>query len=809
MKILIVDDNQDSRMLLKKILESDGYRVEEASNGKEALDLAAVSPPDMIISDILMPVMDGFKLCQIIREDDKLKHLPFVFYTATYTDAKDEELAIKMGADRFIRKPAEPEEFIKIIREVIKGAGEGNIITGEHPLYDEMEILKLYDDRLIKKLEKNMLDLERETVQRKETEKRLRLIASIVEQTDAGLAVTDIDGRLIYLNRAFAEMHGYKIEELEGKPVSILHTPEQISSLHEANSQIREKGSFKGEFLRVRKDGSVFPALVNHSLYKDEKGNPTGMIRTLKEITEIKEAEKELQESEQKFRNIFNSITDVFYRADIDGRIEIVSPSVQNVSGYMPEEVVGEKLEKFYINPDQREEFLMLLREKGEVNGFESTMRKKDGSVIWASTNAQYYRDSEGNIKGVQGISRDITETKNEVEKIKKLESRLKQAQKMEAIGTLAGGIAHDFNNILSAIIGYTELALMKSTPETEIESDLEEVISSAARAKDLVKQILTFSHQTKEEQKPVQVGLIAKEVLKMLRASLPATIQIHDNIQSKSLILSDPTQFHQLFMNICANAAYAMREKGGNLEVTLTDVELDHDFVSTYPEIQPGTYQKLTISDTGHGMTPEVMSQIFDPFFTTKPKDEGTGLGLSVVHGIVKKSEGMLTVYSEPGQGTTFNIYFPIIKGRADERPEKYSIIPTGTEYILFVDDEKPITEIAERMLASLGYAVEVRTSSLEALELFKGMPDKFDLVITDMTMPNMTGEMLARDLMKIRPNIPIVLCTGFSEMITKEKAETMGIKAFLMKPLLRDEIARTIRKVLNTSVKGEVKAN
>ena len=373
----------------------------------------------------------------------------------------------------------------------------------------------------------------------------------------------------------------------------------------------------------------------------------------------------------------------------------------------------------------------------------------------------------------------------------------------MESIGSLAGGIAHDFNNILSAIVGFTELAQMKIGADSEIKNDLKEVLVASARAKSLVQQDPGFQPSKQEEQKPVQMSLIVKEALKLLRSSLPVTIDIRKNIQSQSIITSDSTQLHQVVMNLCTNAAHAMGLNGGTLEIDLTDVELDSVFCSSHPEIQPGVYQRLTVTDTGHGMTPEVMSRIFDPFFTTKDKGQGTGLGLSVVHGIVNNCGGTITVYSEPDKGTTFNLYFPITESKVPKKPQEYLFMPTGTEHILVVDDEKPIVELTQRILATLGYKVEVRTGSLEALELFRAMPGKFDLLVTDMTMPQMTGDVLARELMKIRPKMPVILCTGFSEKITKEKAEAMGIKAFLLKPLLKDELAHTIRRVLD-EVKG-----
>jgi len=528
------------------------------------------------------------------------------------------------------------------------------------------------------------------------------------------------------------------------------------------------------------------------------------MVMSLKKAKEehqqwgeaIEQSRNALRESEEKMRIIIES-SPIGIRIARQGRYAYVNNSFLQMFGYDSlDELSGLPIETLYI-PEQRP--LVKKRQQDRLSGkamspvLERKGLKKNGQIFEVSV-----WQTKIDFKGEPATLAFLINVSEE----RALRRRLEQAQKMEAIGTLAGGIAHDFNNILSAIIGYSELAQMKLEADSEIKNDIKEVLTAGVRAKNLVKQILAFSRQTQEEQMPIQMGLIAKEVLKLLRSSLPTTIDIRQSIQSQSVILSDPTQLHQIVMNLCANAAHAMREKGGTLEIALTDVELDSDFASTHPEIQPGDYQKLMVSDTGHGMTPEVMSRIFDPFFTTKPVDEGTGLGLSVVHGIVKDCGGTITVYSEPGKGTTFNLYFPIIKDKAEEKPGEYKIIPTGTERILVVDDEKAIIDISKKILTSLGYAVEVRTSSIEALELLKAMPDKFDLIITDMTMPQMTGDKLAMELMKVRPDIPVILCTGFNEKITKERAEAMGIKAFLMKPLLKEEMAHKIRKVLDREI-------
>ncbi len=369
----------------------------------------------------------------------------------------------------------------------------------------------------------------------------------------------------------------------------------------------------------------------------------------------------------------------------------------------------------------------------------------------------------------------------------------------MEAIGTLAGGIAHDFNNILSAIIGYTELSKINITEERKISDYLDSVMEAGNRAKELVHQILTYSRQAEMEIKPVSVKVIVKEVLKLLRASMPATIEIKQSIGSDSLVMGDPTQIHQLFMNLCVNAGHAMKEKGGILEVNLNNVQLDAESTSQIPDVKPGSYLNLTVGDTGKGMPNEVMERIFDPFFTTKERGEGTGMGLAVVHGIVKGCGGAIHAYSEPGKGTSFNVYLPLTERAFESNIDAKVALPRGEERILLIDDEPDLVEIGKQMLESLGYKVVTRTSSIEALKLFRAKTDQFDLVITDMTMPQMTGDTLAGEVVAIRKDIPIILCTGFSYQIAENQPRNTGIRGLLMKPILRSKLAQLVRKVLD----------
>lgn len=382
-----------------------------------------------------------------------------------------------------------------------------------------------------------------------------------------------------------------------------------------------------------------------------------------------------------------------------------------------------------------------------------------------------------------------------------KLQSQLRQSQKMEAIGTLAGGIAHDFNNILSPIFGYAELATYHTHDPVSLQRDLEQILQSAERAKELVKQILTFSRRSDQELKPLRVQLILKEVLKLLRSSLPTTIEIQQDINPDcEPIVADPTQIHQVVMNLCTNAYHAMREAGGILAISLVSMELSPEDVDSKVNLQSGSYLKLTISDTGSGMTKDILERIFEPYYTTKVKGDGTGLGLAVVHGIVNNLKGDITVYSKPGEGTTFNVFMPIVAAiSATAQKQVMSPLPTGNEKILLVDDDEAIANMTKELIEQFGYKVTALTNSLETLHTFEKDPNHFDLVITDMTMPNITGAELSKRILAIRPDMPIIICTGFSELMNEEKAKAIGIRDYVIKPFLKADLARSIRKTLD----------
>lgn len=426
------------------------------------------------------------------------------------------------------------------------------------------------------------------------------------------------------------------------------------------------------------------------------------------------------------------------------------------------------------------------------------------GEIMFLKSFAELASIALDNAHLYSNLQKELKQRKqNEAERIQ-LEEKFRQAQKMEAIGTLAGGIAHDFNNILSSILGFTELAMAKLETDSSMHQYLSNVYQSGLRAKDLVQQILTFGRKSTQSTRPLFLAPIIKEAIKLMRASIPSSILIEQHIHAERLVVNaNPVQIHQVLMNLSVNASYVMEEQGGTLDISLKQVTLDDGFKALNPEIDPGVYAQLTVKDTGYGMPPEVLERIFDPYFTTKEMAQGTGLGLSVVHGIVKNHGGLIKVHSDVGVGTTFEIYLPECKKLLSDQEADEQAVCGGTEHILIVDDEPALVDLNKEMLEHLGYEVTACHDSIEALDLFARQPDQYDLVLTDMTMPKLTGDKLAQSLLKIKDQLPIIIYTGFSRQISSEKAEALGIRALLMKPLVKSEMACAIRNALDGNLK------
>ena len=641
----------------------------------------------------------------------------------------------------------------------------------------------------------NSLD---QAIHHHELSQQLSLISSMIENVEELAIATDEYGRIVYANAACQRFCGYSKQDMVGMNIKELF---DLSSLQKSQIDqcLKDEAAKNFETTAIKSDGSSFPVHVSISPMRSET-SPRGCTIIASNISERKKSQKALIDSHVRFLMVLDSIDADIYVSDLQ-TYEVLLTN-RHMRESFGEDLVGKTCYQVFRN----ESVPCSHCTNDKLLDFDGSPA---GVCVWEGKNpitGKWYINYDRAIKWVDGrfvrlqIATDITRIKDLEKESLRIQAQLQQAQKMEAIGTLAGGIAHDFNNILSAVIGYTEIALADLPEGTSQHRNLQEVLKAGSRARDLVKQILTFSRQTEQELKPVQINQIIRETLKLLRASLPTTVKISHEIQSDSAVLADPTQIHQVIMNLFTNAAHAMRATGGQLKIDLTDVVLGGNFIEQHPYLFPGAYVKLTVTDSGHGMEKAILDRIFDPFFTTKDRGEGTGMGLAVVLGIVKSHGGTITVDSEPEKGSTFNVFLPIIMQEVDHDIRSKEPVPTGTERILFIDDEKSLVDLGQQILERLGYDVTIRTSSVEALELFMEQPDKFDLVITDMTMPNMTGDDLAARLMNIRADVPVILCTGYSERISRERAHELGIKEFILKPIVMRELAKTVRSVLDS---------
>ncbi len=556
------------------------------------------------------------------------------------------------------------------------------------------------------------------------------------------------------------------------------------------------KGDGYSTEYRIRhKDGTFRWVEDNSRVVRDATGLPKEIVGVWTEITERKRAEESLRQAEAKFRSIFDNAVEGISQATPEGHLITANPALARMLGF---ESVDKLLASspslgrdVYVNPDDRTTFLRLTEENEVSNGFQCQFKRQDGQTIWVSLNGRTARDANGVVQFYDITCEDITEGR-------KLEEQFRQSQKMEAVGQLAGGIAHDFNNILGAIIGNTELAKADAQLSPGTADCLDAIMKASERASDLVRQILAFSRRQEQARQPMQLQVVVREALKLLRATVPTTIELKIHLANTPTVLADPSQIHQVVMNLCTNAAHALRGRPGVLKVELAEVEVDADFAQTHADLAPGHYVRLTVADNGCGMDRATQERIFEPFFTTKPPGEGTGLGLSVVHGIMKSHDGGVTVYSQPGEGTTFHLYFPVLDA-ATAPVVVLPPVPRGQgERILFVDDELALVQLGRKVLEGLGYQVTTKTSALAAFATVRDHPDHFDLVVTDLTMPDMNGADLTRKLHANWPRLPVILTTGYSATLTQAGAHEMGFRELLLKPNTGRTLGEAVHRVL-----------
>ncbi|MBC8182465.1 PAS domain S-box protein [candidate division KSB1 bacterium] len=752
-RILIVEDEFIVAEDIKVHLLNFGYDVVGTVNTAEkVLEKTRELKPNIVLMDI---TLQG-EIAGIDAADQVRIHcnIPVIYLTA-YAQQEIIELAKKTGPYGYLTKPIDYDYLQRTI----------DIALYKHEMEDKL----------------------------KSSEERFKKISSSAYD---GVILINNEGNITFWNSAAEKIFGYSAKEGLNKNLhDLISTSKQYDTFDRIFSKFKTAGgeNVVGEVLElegIQKDRSKIAIELSLSSFKEKDSwNAVGIIRDITERKLIEEKQKMLSTA-------LEQSAELIIITDSRGNIQFVNPAFEQITGYKNDEVVG-KNPSFLKSGKQENDFYKNLWETisaGNVWKGRFVNKKKDGSFYDEMATISPITNSNGEIVNYIALKRDIT---NEI----KLEHHLRQSQKMQTIGTLAGGIAHDFNNILSPLFGYTEMLLQDVDEGSQIHSAIEQIFKAALRAKDLVHQILTFSRQGESERKPFYVHHIVKEIIQLLKASLPATIQITRNINSNcGMVLADPTQIHQIIMNLCTNASYAMGEKGGTMEIKLDSVEFDASTAKQFGNLSEGTYIRTSVSDTGHGMEKDVVDRIFEPFFTTKPVGEGTGLGLSVAHGIVKDHGGTIIVESKPGIGSTFRFFLPVAPEDVQEKILVKKKISNGNnEHILLVDDEESVTEMLESMLERMGYNVTSISNSLQALQTFRNAPQAFDVVISDQTMPDMSGVQLSKELLNIRPDIPIILCTGYSDSISQEKTIEMGINGFIEKPFLQNDISVIIRQALN----------
>lgn len=772
--VLVVDDEEAIRRNFKGSLEDLGYEVCLAADGHEGLKVFADKRPDIVLTDLRMPGMDGLRLLAALKERSPDTPVVVVSGTGTIRDAID---AIREGAWDYMLKPVQEDDEFRIVIERV------------------LERAQLLVENRRSRIHLEQLVLER-TKELRESEARYRTLLESV--TSYVYTVTLRDGRVINTNHMSGcyGVTGFTAEEYAADPdlwYKMVPEEDRPKVLDTAQAVLTADTPLFLEHRICHKDGSI--RWVSSTLVprrRDSQGLLIAYDGLISDITERKKAE----ETEIRLVAAVESAADDIIITDTLGNIQYVNPEVERSTGFAAGELVGKNTRIFKSGKHDHNFYQDLWNtiKAGQVWQGRFTNRAKDGHDIIQDTRIAPIRDAAGRIVGYVAARRDVTAQV-------KMEQQLIMAERLEAIGTLASGIAHDFNNILAAVRGFTELAMLETPEGTVSFEDLKAVMVAADRATELVKQILTFCRETKQEETSVQVKLVVKEALKFLRASLPSSIVLQQDLVSEANVLADPTALHRMVVNLCTNAGLAMQQQGGILRVGLHEVDLDASFAALHPGTTPGRFLRLTVADTGCGMSPEVQSHIFEPFFTTRKDRGGTGLGLSVTHGIVTKLKGAITVASEPDKGTTFEIFLPVADQSEKVLDRKTDKSLPGNESILFVDDEEILGFMIQRALSNLGYRVSAFSRSEEALSEFQADPAAFDLLITDLTMPVMTGDVLTQRIVELRPDLPVILCTGYLDRITPESVRSLGVDVVIPKPFTLPELSHAIRKVFDNS--------
>ncbi len=958
MKILIADDIEDARLILKKTLELAGYTVLVAGNGREALRIAQDSPPDIIVSDIMMPDMDGFRFCREVKQDARLRDIPFVFYTATYTDVEDEKLATALGASRFIVKPLEMNAFLEVINEVTEECKEGKLPVPDELLENNTELLRIYEERIQQKLDEKVKDLALERKSLLQREDALReseqKMQAIFDSTIDGILVADVENKkFLTANKSLIAMLGYSLDEIKGLDVHHIHPEEDLPYvLDQFERQARQESVTAKDIPVKRKDGTVFyvdinsspltlggrkyligvfreiterkkaediirniaekvsveigeaffqsvvkfladtlgtkyafigkwseqepdrvktiavyasgkivdnfeynladtpcahvmgqaiceyPSMVAHKFPKDLLLQEMGVesyigtplfdfqkrsigimvvmddkplenadmaksmfqifaLRTSSEMERMR-AEGNLRQSEERFRAMFERAPIGISIASREGMIIRTNPEFQKMLGYTQDELMTE-----FSNITHHEDVssnLNLFKEMTEGNRDFYKMKKryirKDGSIMWASLTVSAIRDENGVFKYNFAIVEDVSEKR-------RLEDQLRHVQKMEAIGQLAGGVAHDFNNILTAIIGYANLLKMKLKGDDQQQvHHIKQILAISERGAGLTQSLLAFSRKQAISLNPLKLNQLIERIGRLIPRLIGEEIEFRVSLSDREMtVMADSSQLEQVLMNLAGNARDAMPD-GGVLSIETQSLYLDTDYVKTHGFGAPGPHALITVTDTGEGIDEETKKKIFEPFFTTKDVGEGTGLGLSLVYGIIKQHEGYINVYSELGQGTVFKIHLPLVKEELEnhEEPEEQPLTG-GKETILLAEDEAEVRGAMRGILEEYGFTIIEAVDGKDAVVKYLENKERVQLLLFDVVMPKMNGKEAYDEIKKTSPGVKVIFTSGYTTKTIHAKGVLEEGLHFLSKPVLPQNLLRKIREVLDES--------
>lgn len=814
--ILVIDDEAAIRRSFADYLEDMGYRILTAENGRIGVDLFDRQAVDLVMVDLRMPEMDGLEVLAHIRRNRPQTPAIVVSGTGVISDAVE---AIHQGAWDYILKPVKD---LHVLSHAVEMALERVRLKEENAQYQEhLEQMVAERTRELELANDHLLAINRRLRRIVETTRSLSFCSEVGDfgtrllnefgrlMTAAGgsMYIKEKDGlRLIHsLNPGHApafipfplpETSVFQQVAFQQKPLLIEDIASRKDLLPDGWDGYRKGSALIFPLLDAMGDVAAILTLHRQTPPFMEQDEEIGAILASysSEALRAVRATESLRENERRFRSILDTIRAGVIIVETEKRnIVYANFAAANLIRLEPAKIAGMPYEDIVgSDPDAHDG-------RGSITG-EKWLKAGDGRQIpvLKTVTGIRYKGKECRLESFI----DLTDQKAAAKEKEALESQLRQAQKMDALGTLAGGIAHDFNNMLGIVIGNSQLGLMEiDDSDDSLRQQLTDIFQAGNRAKELVRQILTFSRMQEQCLSSIRIDPIVREALKLLNASLPAHIELKSEINTRQQVMADATQIHQVVINLCTNAYHAMEENGGTLAVSLESV-FHKEGATAFPvELSPGNYVRLSVEDTGTGIDPLVLENIFDPYFSTKDKDKGTGLGLSVVHGIVSAHGGLIDVASNVGEGTAFHVFFPVTEA-VEKRPvEHRTLLPRGGEKILLVDDEKSLVDICSRMLDLLGYDVTGVVGSAQALDLFKQDPLAFDLVMTDMNMPVMTGDRLAAEIGRIRPEIPIVLCTGFSERVNQEHMQQSGIRKLVMKPMTMDILAEAVRQVLDES--------